>query len=120
MERLTFKDKDICEKCIDRYYNHGCKTPCYKAKLYRRLKYYEDAEEQGLLLRLPCKVGDTVYRCGDPIKMVYEYDIQSIEIYDDEIIFVDNCSNEFTEKDIGKTVFLTREEAERKLKEMKE
>ena len=33
-----------------------------------RLAEYEDMEEQGLLLRLPCKVGDTIYRCGDPIK----------------------------------------------------
>lgn len=31
------------------------------AELRSRLKYYEDAEEQGLLLRLPCKVGDTLY-----------------------------------------------------------
>lgn len=31
------------------------------ADLREKLKYYEDAEEQGLLLKLPCKVGDTVY-----------------------------------------------------------
>lgn len=31
------------------------------ADLREKLKYYEDAEEQGLLLRLQCKVGDTVY-----------------------------------------------------------
>lgn len=30
-------------------------------KVAEKLKNYEDAEEQGLLLRLPCKVGDTVY-----------------------------------------------------------
>lgn len=29
--------------------------------LGERLKSYEDAEEQGLLIKLPCKVGDTVY-----------------------------------------------------------
>lgn len=29
--------------------------------LINKLAAYEDAEEQGLLLRLPCKVGDTVY-----------------------------------------------------------
>ena len=27
-----------------------------------KLAEYEDAEKQGLLVRLPCKVGDTVYR----------------------------------------------------------
>lgn len=31
------------------------------ADLREKLKYYEDAEEKGLLLQLPCKVGDTVY-----------------------------------------------------------
>jgi hypothetical protein len=31
------------------------------ADLREKLKYYEDAEERGLLLRLQCKVGDTVY-----------------------------------------------------------
>jgi hypothetical protein len=29
--------------------------------IYKKLAAYEDAEEQGLLVRLPCKVGDTVY-----------------------------------------------------------
>lgn len=29
--------------------------------VYRKLKDYEDLEEQGLLVKLPCKVGDTVY-----------------------------------------------------------
>ena len=29
-----------------------------------KLAEYEDLEEQGLILRLPCKVGDTVYRLG--------------------------------------------------------
>lgn len=40
-----------------------------QADLYETLKHYEDLEEQGLLLKLPCKVGDTVYRicpkCND-------------------------------------------------------
>ena len=31
------------------------------ADVVGKLAAYEDAEEQGLLLRLPCKVGDTVY-----------------------------------------------------------
>ena len=66
---------------------------------------------------LPCKVGDTIYRCGDPIKKAYEWDIEHIEIYCDETVFIDDSDNEFTETDIGKTVFLTREEAEAALKE---
>lgn len=68
---------------------------------------------------LPCKVGDTIYRCGDPIKKVYEWEIEHIEIYFDEIVFVDDSDNVFTADDIGKTVFLTRKEAEKALEEMR-
>ena len=84
-----------------------------------RLAEYEDAEEQGLLLRLPCKVGDTIYRCGDPIKKIYEWQIAYVEAYEDETVFVDDSDNTFVEADIGKTVFLTREEAEKALEARK-
>lgn len=39
-----------------------------KEAAYAKLKWYEDAEEQGLLLRLPCNVGDTVYHYFLPRK----------------------------------------------------
>lgn len=68
----------------------------------------------------PCKVGDTIYRCGDPIKKIYEWDIVCIEVYYDEIEFVDDSDNRFTIDDIGKSVFLTKEEAERALAERNE
>ena len=71
------------------------------------------------VIPLPCKVGDTIYRCGDPIKKVYEWEIEHIEIYFDEIVFVDDSDNVFTADDIGKTVFLTREEAEKALEGMR-
>lgn len=61
---------------------------------------------------LPCKIGDSIYRCGDPIKKVYEWEIVQIQMYFHEIVFIDDSDNYFTEADIGKTVFLTREEAE--------
>lgn len=32
-----------------------------------KLRYYEDLEEQGRLIELPCKVGDTVYN-GIPLR----------------------------------------------------
>lgn len=80
-----------------------------------RLAEYEDMEEQGLLVRLPCKVGDTIYRRGDPIKKIYEWQIAYVEVYEDETVFVDDSDNTFVEADIGKTVFLTREEAEKAL-----
>ena len=73
------------------------------------------AEKDGRLVVLPCKVGDTIYRCGDPIKKIYEWQIAYVEVYEDETVFVDDSDNTFVEADIGKTVFLTREEAEKAL-----
>ncbi len=76
------------------------------------------AEKDGRLVILPCKVGDTIYRCGDPIKKIYEWQIAYVEVYEDETVFVDDSDNTFVEADIGKTVFLTREEAEKALEEV--
>ena len=137
MEKLTLKD--VCENCIDEYYKHGCKTLCHKAKLYRKLKHYEDLEEQGLLLRLPCKVGDTVW-CVD----VDEDDYSGMKFMGMCGDYVIGCSTYArlegafdaqiaemaleSEEDYGVNVyiyhkddvFLTREEAEKKLKELGE
>ena len=95
-------------------------------------KDYKDAEEKGLLLRLPCKVGDTVYQISE--NFIEPCTIETIslgnyvdrngnycniaEIYYDR----DDCpyvSTAIYFTDIGETVFLTQAEAEQKLKEMK-
>lgn len=75
------------------------------------------AEKDGRLVVLPCKVGDTIYRRGDPIKKIYEWQIAYVEVYEDETVFVDDSDNTFVEADIGKTVFLTHEEAEKALED---
>ena len=119
MDRLTF-DGNFCDiaMCQETPGGSFCEDGyCSQRKVWERLKQYEDMEEQGLLVRLPCKVGDTIYRCGDPIKKIYEWQIAYVEVYEDETVFVDDSDNTFVEADIGKTVFLTREEAEKALKE---
>lgn len=93
------------------------------AKWLEELKSYKDLEEQGLLVRLPCKVGDILFRINkgarNPIiKMKVShitiksksYSIKAIEEDYGEVLFSNNV--------IGKTVFLTREDAEKKLEEM--
>ncbi len=65
------------------------------------------AEQDGRLVMLPCKVGDTVYQT-DGIR-IYESKIRRILFDTDNIAF--------DERAIGKTVFLTREEAEAALAE---
>lgn len=76
------------------------------AIMQKELKKYKDLEEQGLLVRLPCKVGTEVYYIlGIPNKTPCA---------------IDKCVFKLSDIDkIGKTVFLTREEAEKKLEEMK-
>lgn len=72
---------------------------------------YRKAEEQGLLLRLPCKVGDIIYHVEDGY--IYEFKAKSIEIRkeNEEYIFCID-SMDYTLKDFGQIVFLSQEEAE--------
>ena len=71
--------------------------------------------EHGVIV-LPCKVGDKVYRPSDCLGVV-QFVIISFNIYESEMFFTDDSENIIYPSDIGKTVFLTREEAERALKE---
>lgn len=81
------------------------------ANCEQRLKYHKDLEEQGKLLKLPCAVGDTVYvlRIDNTAYMMNNEKIWEIFEEKFEIRHFD-C--------IGKTVFLTRPDAERALAEM--
>lgn len=127
------------------------------AEWLEELKSYKEAEEQGLLVRLSCKVGDNVYvdsailpiedmECYEDIdnkipsyfqgrvvsfrfaqrnwvkiavkaKWLYEWIDDETGPESDYI----ECEKNFSIllSAIGKTVFLTREEAEKKLEEMK-
>lgn len=101
-------------------------------KCCNKLAEYEDLEEQGLLVRLPCKVGDMVWDNDFGYPESYEIKAFSYGYCDsyvepdieDQIIFyyenyIDSITGAFPMSEIGKTVFLTREEAEKKLKKMK-
>lgn len=84
----------------------------------QKLTEYEDLEEQGLLLRLPCRVGTIVYvlQSDRIIKVI----ITRYDCFKDGSIWF--CFNHGCGKSIaefGKTVFLTREKAEVKLKELR-
>lgn len=135
MERLTQRENN---KLIMVKQDNGEYIPAYwdedNFKAIKKLADYEDLEEQGLLVRLPCKVGDMLwynilgYTESYEIKAFsYGYCdgyIEAGEEIGDEIIFY--CENHtgsiigsFPMSGIGKIVFLTREEAEKKLEEMK-
>ena len=108
------------------------------AELLEELKSYKDLEEQGLLVKLPCKVGDDVHIIPSPsvygLNIINGYEKHN-KIYHQHvgtIIIADGhwyaTSREeygvYNEKvlndiDFGTTWFLTHEEAEKKLKDMK-
>ena len=139
MERLTFEGNfcDIAQcACMKCPYD----TDCSQKQVWERLKAYEDsklspedaanlhailrlgdgmtlmrlrelavADKDGRCVVLPCKVGDTIWRLK-----------RTFETYPDK-------SKPYTEADgfllqdiwnVGKNVFLTREEAEKALAEM--
>lgn len=127
MERLTLEDAiKHAKEVADMNYNDAekfdsndsvenyIKANCMKcaeeheqlAEWLEELKSYKDAEEQGLLVRLPCKVRTEVYYIlGIPNKMPCT---------------IDKCVFELSDvHKIGESLFLTREETEKKLEELK-
>jgi hypothetical protein len=99
------------------------------AKWLEELKSYKELEEQGLLVRLPCKIGDTVYRVNagakQPIIPMTVSEIHFLCYKNERAVRFDAIGKEdmgescYRLEDIGRIVFLTREEAEKKLEEMK-
>ena len=130
MERLTQKsDKMIWLK------DQGLKIePCemnahHCRMILEKLAEYEDLEEQGLLVRLPCKIGGTVYRVNagakQPIIPMTVSEIHFLCYKNERAVRFDAIGKEdmgescYRLEDIGRIVFLTHEEAEKKLEEMK-
>lgn len=94
------------------------------AKWLKELKSYKDAEEQGLLVRLLCKVGDTVYVPTRNFVSELRITMVSVDMHGAYFSWMLNSGiypnlDGFSKSKLGKTVFLTREEAEKKLEEMK-
>ena len=75
------------------------------AEYLRKLKEYEDLEEQGRLIKSPCKVGDTVYLIRNSEKIVERKA---------DMMFIGVLWEKF-----GKEWFPTKSEAEAKLKELR-
>lgn len=152
MTRLTKRNKD---GSINLYISDRVSKKVHHKNEYygaiQKLIKYEDLEEKGLLIELPCKVGDTLYlldhECTEGMKYNCEIDgimegylcrtcgtypctlhpsvqeviVDSITIVEDnEIIINFKDLREVKVEDFGKTVFTTREEAEEKLKEIRD
>ena len=147
MERLTKTYSDGTHGASD-------SLPCgensydYKNLLIEKLGKYEDLEEQGRLIKLPCKEAYT--KSGDIVYLIYDDEVVEcthcglsinpvdgkayITLATDEDVFpyrrpipeydlepTDWCTNTISAEvgEIGKIVFLTKSEAEAKLKELR-
>lgn len=116
MERLTYRTElgvsiDKNEECPTCSICWNCDIPpreCqYISDALEKLAKYEDLEEQGRLIKLPCKVGDTVYH-------VVQGRIVEVSNVDLFFLLLSVAENRF-----NNSVFLTKSEAEAKLKELR-
>ena len=130
MERLTYRDKDgfpmmkkrggFKQGGVERLaaYEDTGLTPEEIAAMQHTLSEYHKvadpllrAQADGRLVVLPCKVGDTVYRIFNPPSREPVISAHTLMSVDYIVRWIDK---------FGKTVFLTREEAEKALEAMKD
>lgn len=147
MERLTFRDDEVMCDCpvkvtdeeddVAKFCSQVCdewQGKCPYMKMAQKLKHYEDLAEQGRLVELPVAIGDTVYqidkdrtRCSVHNEKFDESWCLGCEEFecDSKVVY---SIYELTPKSIdliiaiimpklGKTVFLTKSEAEQALAE---
>ena len=123
MERLTYKNavgNYFYTKCFEKCDGFGSSSKCDNCEIMtsvcEKLGKYEDLDEHGRLVKLPCKIGDKVWHIsGRDIK---EDVISGIEYSYDGMFYI--WSNEDTWLGgFNDIVFLTKSEAEAKLKELR-
>lgn len=133
MERWTERFNSDDEKAIAIHDGSDFPNVCFEGEreydVMDALAEYEDLEEQGLLMRLPCKVGDTVYRVNAGAKQpIIPMTVSEIHFFcykNERVVRFDTIGKGdmgescYRLEDIGRIVFLTREEAVKKLEEMK-
>lgn len=117
MERLTERERNVDGTGVAKEeITDGLLKP-FADKILTKLAVYEDLEEQGLLVRLPCKVGDTMYDIvGKPLRIV-EHKVDAFHI--DKKGFHLQIINGVLEKKQEAKVYFSREEAKKNLEEMK-
>lgn len=108
----------LSKECEER--SGFCTDECpWEEAVWSKLADYEDAEEQGLLLRLPVPLGTTVYNTTWWDNEEEKIKVNGATFY--RIVHKHKVSkSKFSLLDIkefGKTVFLTRKEAESALAE---
>ena len=92
MERLTDKNavgNYFYPKCFEKCDGLGSSSKCDNCEIMtsvcEKLGKYEDLEEQGRLVILPCKAGDTVYKVNKASRKVTQHKVREVE--DEQVVF---------------------------------
>ena len=84
-----------------------------------RLRELAEADKDGRVVVLPCRQGDELWTyCNHPVKRVYSFTVSDVSTLNGRTVLNTLGLGTIRPEDIGKTVFLTREEAEKALAEM--
>lgn len=129
-------EEKVRQDCYNRGYEQGRKNPCdeivaYIEELQKQVKEYRDKIENGTLVELPCKVCDTVYEVANVTIHCGKCDLRTNycpngNFRDGQAVVAreikdinDYCYlGENGQVYLSDNVFLTREEAEKRLKEL--
>lgn len=96
------------------------KTLTEQLALLNRIRELAEADRDGRLVVLPCKVGDELWTfCSYPVEQVYCFTVTHISTLNGRTMLNTSRCGVIDARDVGKTVFLTREKAEKALEAMK-
>lgn len=85
-----------------------------------RFRQLVKADKDGRVVVLPCKVGDGLWTfCSHPVEQVYSFTVTDISTLNGRTMLNTSRCGVIDARDVGKTVFLSREEAEKALEAMK-
>lgn len=87
-----------------------------KGVTFKRIVALMEADRAGRLVVLPCKVGDELWTfCSYPVEKVYSFTVTDISTLNGRTTLNTSRCGVIDARDVGKTVFLTREKAEKAL-----
>ena len=90
------------------------KTLTEQLTLLKRIRELAEADKDGRVVVLPCRQGDELWTyCDHPIKRVYSFTVSDVSTMNGRTVLNTLGLGTIRPEDIGKTVFFTREEAER-------
>lgn len=85
-----------------------------------RMREIVAAERGGRVVVLPCKLGDGLWTfCSHPVEQVYSFTVTDISTLNGRTMLNTSRCGVIDARDVGKTVFLTREDAEKALEGMR-